>query len=150
MEEWSERPIAYASRTLSPTELKYAQLDKEAFSIVFGVKHFHQFLYGRKFTILSDHKPLQYLLGDSWGANHGCSHSMLGIDVKCLQLYTRYAIYKPGADHANADGLSQLPVSNPVTTVLLTSLDHPADVADLPPPALRRSVRFRHPPERFM
>ena len=60
MEDLSEQPIGYASRTLSPAERKYTQLDKEALSIVFGVKHFHQYLYGRKFTILSDHKPLQF------------------------------------------------------------------------------------------
>ena len=55
----SERPVAYASRTLSPAEVKYSQLDKEVLSIVYGVKNFHQYLYGRKFTILSDHKPLK-------------------------------------------------------------------------------------------
>ena len=58
MQDWSERPITYASRTLSSAERRYAQLDKEALSIVFGVKHFHQYLYGRKFTIMSDQKPL--------------------------------------------------------------------------------------------
>jgi len=57
MKDVSERLIAYASRPLSPAQLKYAQLDKEALSIVFRVKHFHQYLYGRRFTILSDHKP---------------------------------------------------------------------------------------------
>ena len=63
----SERPIAFASRTLSQAEHKYAQLDKEALSIIFGVKRFHQYLYGRHFNILSDHKPLQYLLGENRG-----------------------------------------------------------------------------------
>ena len=61
MEDGSDRPIAYASRTLSPTEKKYCQLEKEGLAIVFGVKRFHQFLYGRKFTIFSDHQPLKYL-----------------------------------------------------------------------------------------
>lgn len=60
----TERPVAYASRTLTPAELKYSQLDKEALSIVLGVKHFHQFLYGRSFMILSDHKTPQVL---TWG-----------------------------------------------------------------------------------
>ena len=44
----SERPVAYASRTFSPAEVKYSQLDKEALSIVYGVKNFHQYLYGRR------------------------------------------------------------------------------------------------------
>ena len=44
LEDGSERPIAFASRTLSVAEMKYSQLDKEA---LFGVKRFHQYLYGR-------------------------------------------------------------------------------------------------------
>ena len=43
----AERPIAFASRSLSPAERNYSQLDKEALSLVFGVKRFHQYLYGR-------------------------------------------------------------------------------------------------------
>ena len=46
MEDGTERPIAYASRTLSPAEKTYSQLEKEASSIIFGVKKFHQYLFG--------------------------------------------------------------------------------------------------------
>ena len=53
-------PIAYASRTLNVVEKRYSQLDKEAAAIMFGVERFHQYLYWRKFAIVSDHKPLQY------------------------------------------------------------------------------------------
>ena len=58
-----ERPIAFASCTLSKSQKNYSQLDKEAFSIIFGLKRFHQFLYGRPFKIITDHKPLLELLG---------------------------------------------------------------------------------------
>ncbi len=52
------RPIAFASRTLAPAERNYSQLEKEGLALVYGVKQFNQFLYGRLFTIISDHKPL--------------------------------------------------------------------------------------------
>ena len=66
-EDGSERPIAYASRSLAPAEKQYSQLEKEALAIVFGINKFHQFLYGRKFVILSDHKPLQGLFNETKG-----------------------------------------------------------------------------------
>ena len=58
MEDGSERPVAYALSTHSTAERNYGHLDKEALAVVFAVKKFHQFLYGRHFKIYTDHKPL--------------------------------------------------------------------------------------------
>ena len=67
MPDGSERPIAFASRTLSPSEKQYARVEKEALSLVFGIKKFHQFLYGRHFTLVIDYKPLTAILGPKNG-----------------------------------------------------------------------------------
>ena len=58
MPDGTERPVAFASRSLTKTERKYVQNDKEALSIVWGVKRFHVYLYGRRFTLVTDHKHL--------------------------------------------------------------------------------------------
>ena len=67
MEDGQERPIAYTSRTLNAAEKRYSQLDKEALAIVSGVKKFHNYIYGRHFTIQSDHLPLSYLFNEQKG-----------------------------------------------------------------------------------
>lgn len=48
----TERPIQFASQSLSNVQKKYSQIDKEAYSIIFGVKKFFQFLYGRRFLCI--------------------------------------------------------------------------------------------------
>ena len=57
------KPIAYASRALTTTETNYAQIEKELLAIVFGVERFHQYTYGRKVIVDSDHKPLETIFG---------------------------------------------------------------------------------------
>ena len=63
----SERPIAYASFSLIPSEKNYPQIEREGLALIFGVKRFHQFLYGRRFTLVTDHKPLTTILSPKKG-----------------------------------------------------------------------------------
>ncbi|UYV66907.1 hypothetical protein LAZ67_4003288, partial [Cordylochernes scorpioides] len=59
-----EKPITFVSRTLNDTEKKYSQIEKEGLSIFFTLNRLKQFLYGRKFIINTDHKPLLAIFGD--------------------------------------------------------------------------------------
>jgi hypothetical protein len=59
--------IAFASRALSKSEPGYSQLDKEALALVYGVKYFQQYLYGRPFIFKTDHKPLISIFGKKRG-----------------------------------------------------------------------------------
>ena len=108
MDDGSERPVGYASRTLSQAEKGYTQLDKEAFSIVFGVTKFHSYLYGRSFIIYSDHKPLMYLFGEHKGILTMVSARVLRWAVT-LSAYPYSIRYKPGSEVSHADALSRLP-----------------------------------------
>ena len=108
----SEKPIAFASRTLSKSQKNYAQLEKEALALVFGVRRFHQYLYGRNFTLVTDHKPLTTILGPKKGIPP-LAAARLQRWALLLSAY-RYDIeFKPTGKHGNADGLSRLPVEIP-------------------------------------
>ena len=58
-----ERCIAFVSRTLSTSERNHTQIEKEALSLIFGVKRFHQYLHGRKFSLITGHKLLIAIFG---------------------------------------------------------------------------------------
>lgn len=105
-----ELPIAFASRSLAPAEKNYSQIDKEALAIVYGVKHFHQYLFGRHFMIKSDHKPLQHLLGERKGIPIMASARVQRWALT-LSAYDYTVQYVPGKDNANADVFSRLPLS---------------------------------------
>ena len=56
-----EHPIAYASRKLLPREVKYATVEQECLAIVWALKYFRHYLYGKEFNIQTDHKPLTWV-----------------------------------------------------------------------------------------
>ena len=115
MADGSERPIAYASRSLTPTERRYSQLDKEALAIIFAVSKFRQYLLGHHFTIISDHKPLSYLLSPDKPVPPMAS-ARLQRWALLLSAYDYDIRYRPGKSHANADTFSRLPLSTTPTS----------------------------------
>lgn len=54
-----QQPVAYASRSLTKTECRYPQIEKEALAIRFACSKFHEYIYGKELTIETDHKPLE-------------------------------------------------------------------------------------------
>ena len=111
----SEHPLAFASRTLTPSERNYAQLEKEALSLIFGVKKFHRFLYGRKFILITDHRPLVTILGPKKGIP-SLAAARLQRWAVLLSAYKYDIRYKATSDHSNADGLSRLPLPSTGST----------------------------------
>ena len=109
MPDGSERPEAFTCRSLTNTERKYAQIEKEALSILWGVKRFHVYLYGRRFTLVTDHKPLTTIFYPKKEVP-----AMTAARLPCYALFLAgfdYDIeYKSMTKHCNADGLSRLPL----------------------------------------
>ncbi|XP_021353194.1 uncharacterized protein K02A2.6-like [Mizuhopecten yessoensis] len=110
MNDGSERPIAYASRSLNKAERNYSQIDKEALGLVWGVKYFYNYIFGRKFTLITDHKPLVSIFKPD--------KSIPGMTAARMQRYAlflsgvHYDIeYKSTTAHGNADCLSRLPLT---------------------------------------
>ena len=115
MPDGSEKPIAYASRSLATAEKNYSQLYKEALAIIFGIKRFHQYIYGRKFQLVSDHKPLMSILDAKKGIPVMAS-ARLQRWALMLAAYDYSIVYRPGPKLANADCLSRLPMPQSVPT----------------------------------
>ena len=129
----SEKPIAFASRTLTPSERNYAQLEKEALSLIFGVKKFHRYLYGRKFKLVTDHKPLTAILGPKKGIP-SLAAARLQRWAILLSAYDYEVVFKPTQVHCNADGLSRLPLpaEDPASNSEEVSVFNVAQVQALP------------------
>ncbi|KAL4082949.1 hypothetical protein QTP88_029447 [Uroleucon formosanum] len=98
----SDLPIAYASRTLNKAETNYNTTEKELLAILWAVKQFRHYVYGCKFNIVTDHKPLSWLFGVK---DPGARLTRWRLQ---LEEYDYNIIYKPGTQNTNADALSRI------------------------------------------
>ena len=96
--------IGYGSQHFSKRELNFSTIEKEAFAVFWGIKHFYPYLYGSQFKVLSDHAPLKWLFKKPnvggrlgrWQAYLLSFEGLEGIE------------YIRGADNFGADALSRL------------------------------------------
>lgn len=102
-----ERPVVYVSRALTGAETHYSQIEREALAIVFSLERLHQYLYGRRFTLRTDHKPLVTIFGPKQGIPSMAASRLQRWAIK-LTAYT-YDIEFVGTKDNGADGLSRLP-----------------------------------------
>ena len=101
-----EQPIAYASRSMTEAETKYAQIEKELLAVLFALERFNQYTYGKKVLVENDHKPLEIILKK-------CLHDApprLQRMLLRLQKYDFVFKHKPGKELVVADTLSRAPL----------------------------------------
>lgn len=98
-------PVAYASRPLNKAEKNYPTIEKELLAIVWAVKHFRPYLFGRKFKIMTDHRPLVYLF------NMNNPSSRLTKFRLCLEEYDFTVTYLKGQNNVAADALSRIEIT---------------------------------------
>ena len=111
-----DRPIAFVSRAMNQAEKNYCTFSKEALAIVYAITQFRPYLYGNKFTLITDHRPLVWLN----------SHNDPGSRVTRWRLklldYQFDVVYKKGELNSNADALSRNPISENVCIATQVSI----------------------------
>ncbi|XP_056022163.1 uncharacterized protein K02A2.6-like [Ostrea edulis] len=105
----TERPIAFSSRTLNQAEKAYSQIDKEALALYWGVKKFNSYLYGHKFTLVTDHKPLLSIFSPKKSLPV-MTAARLQRDAVFLSGYQYDIEFQGTKAHGNADALSRVPL----------------------------------------
>ncbi|KAL1446815.1 hypothetical protein WDU94_012377, partial [Cyamophila willieti] len=104
-----EHPIAYASRSLTSSEQNYSQLDREALAIIFGVTHFYNYLYGKRFVLITDNQPLSRIFHHNKALPQMTSARLLRY-ASFLSGFDYTVQFKKGKENQNVDCLSRIPI----------------------------------------
>lgn len=102
-----EKPIAYASRMLTASEQKFSQIEKEGLAIIYGVLKFNQYLYARKFRLVTDHRPLLAIFVENKPIPQFAANRLRRWAV--ILLNYQYELEYVPSDKNIADSLSRLP-----------------------------------------
>jgi len=105
-----ERPVAFISRSLTPAERNYSQIDREALAIIFTVEKFYVYLIGRKFTLITDNLPLSRIFHEhaQMPAMTAARHLRY---AAYLNMFDYQIKYRKSEDNKNADYLSRSPIA---------------------------------------
>ena len=101
----NNKPVAFASKSLSPAQKNYSNIERETLALVFGILRFHNYLFGKEFTVHTDHKPLEMI----WKKPLASAPPRLQRLLIKVQGYNFDRIYKPGSTMILSDALSRLP-----------------------------------------
>ena len=122
MPDGSEKPVGFFSRSLTLTERKYSQIEKEALSCVVGVTRFHSYLWGHHFVLQTDHKPLLTLFNEDKPIPQQAANRIQRWAWK-LASYEYSIEWRASGQHSNADALSRLPLpQTPADTTIPAEL----------------------------
>ena len=105
----SWQPVTYASRTMTSTECRYAQVEKEALALTWACEKFANYVLDKKFTIETDHKPLVPLLRNK--SLHSLPPRILRFRLR-LTRFEYEIIHVPGKSLVMADTLSRAPITS--------------------------------------